>query len=571
MQIEKLKIKNYRGLDLEIESIEKIAIIIGQNDSGKTNICSAILKVLDFNKRKQPLLDTDSTMCNKEKIEIEIKLTLNDLSHDQLAIVRDYIHGKDEDKYIIVKMISSYNSDTLQYEDTLTLGDPNFDSIEVPANHQNNLDKILSIVYIDPSYNSANEKKLFFKYKETKNNEDEISLSGKIEETLEKLKTDVQNEEALKEIRTDLNDLGEFKEMFDGVGFDIAPNIKLDNIYSSLDIISLDKNGKELSNIGDGKSKILSMLLKSKTYDDDKQKIYIVEEPENHLYVLLQRFYIEALTAMKPNQLIITTHSPYTVDFERTNQIIKIGYVYNDKTEEYVRKVYLFNIDNKDFKRFGYLINVEVAEMLYYNKVVLVEGDSEKYFYNMLMIKDEQFRKKITKTRTGIFSVNGIAFKTIKELLESLGISVFIKTDNDIFKVQNSINEYRYAGIERCISYLDDPTKEEIKILLNFEDLEKDKFRFVGENKKIEIIEKKLDDLISIFKKSNILFSSHNDGFEKDFLEYIEYPIEKYDDAFYNLKKAKLKNLHEFIEENAINIIINENNKNSILVSFLND
>ena len=94
---------------------------------------------------------------------------------------------------------------------------------------------------------------------------------------------------------------------------------------------------------------------------------------------------------MKSSQLIITTHSPYTIDFERTKQIIKIAY--NHESNE--RTVYLFNVNNNDFKELGYLINSEIAEMLYYNSVLLVEGESEKYFYNLLMIKDNDFMKKI--------------------------------------------------------------------------------------------------------------------------------------------------------------------------------
>lgn len=53
MKIESLMIKNYRGLDIEIDHIESISTIIGQNDSGKSNICEAILKVLDFEKESK--------------------------------------------------------------------------------------------------------------------------------------------------------------------------------------------------------------------------------------------------------------------------------------------------------------------------------------------------------------------------------------------------------------------------------------------------------------------------------------------------------------------------------------
>lgn len=53
MHISFLEIKNFRGIDIKIENINNIVTIIGQNDSGKSNICAAILKVLDYNKRRR--------------------------------------------------------------------------------------------------------------------------------------------------------------------------------------------------------------------------------------------------------------------------------------------------------------------------------------------------------------------------------------------------------------------------------------------------------------------------------------------------------------------------------------
>ncbi len=61
MHIKKLKIKNFRGLDINIDEINTTTIIIGKNDSGKTNICHAILKVLDYKRKRIPFVLTDST------------------------------------------------------------------------------------------------------------------------------------------------------------------------------------------------------------------------------------------------------------------------------------------------------------------------------------------------------------------------------------------------------------------------------------------------------------------------------------------------------------------------------
>lgn len=568
MKIESLKIKNYRGLDIEIEHIENISTIIGQNDSGKSNICEAILKVLDFEKRKKTFLDSDSTMGNKDAIHIQIKLSLEDLSTDQLAIIREYIHKDDQGgKYVIVRLESIYNNEILEYEDNLYIGDPDVDEIPIQAYHQNAIDKILSVIYINPSYNKEKEEKQFFSFKEESNKTQQKLFSNQIENRLSDLKSDIQREENILEMQQDINSQGSFGELLEGVKFEIVPNIRLNNIYKSLQILTLNESGNELNNIGDGKNKIFSMLLKAKTYDDEKKKIYIVEEPENHLYVLLQRYYIEALLSLNPEQLIITTHSPYIVDFEKTNQIIKLNY--NFKTNQ--REILKYTIDNEKFKELGYLINSEVAEMLYYSNVLLVEGESEKYFYNLLLIKDFKFHQFIFKNRFGIFAVNGIAFEMVKKMLTSLGVKVFIKTDNDIFQVQNHENTYRYAGFERCIKYISEDSKTKLKKLLNWEDFNKDRFRFEGEETRIENIDNNIIEISNILYESGILFAIHNDGFEKDFLDYINYEQDKYEKAFKFLKKAKLKNLHEFISENTIDIRINELNQKSILVRFMNE
>lgn len=569
MLISDVKIKNYRGLDIEVSSIEKVSILIGQNDSGKTNICSALLKVLDYNKRKIPFIATDSTNSNKEPIEIEITLTVDELTKEQTATIGKYIHSCNGKKYLKVKLISTFNNETLEYEDSLLYGDSEMDFEEVRVNTQTQLDKVLSIVYINPKYDVEISKKDYFKFKELSNKEDGKFFSDKISEELTSLNRTIQDEQITKEIQMEINEKGDFEELFENLYFKVTPNIKEENIYKSLNVNAYDDQNNEFDNIGDGKNKIFSTLLKSKTFGSNKQKIYIIEEPENHLYVLLQRMYISALLEMNPSQLLITTHSPYTIDFEKTNQIIKISYnSINGK-----RKIYKFGgIKNDDFKKFGYLINVEVSEMLYYDKILLVEGDSEKYFYSLLMSRDSNFLKKINQNKWGIYSVGGIAFKTVKEMLEGLGIEVYIKTDNDIFKVPNK-NEYRYAGLERCMSYISQEGKNKFRKLLSIKKDEELIFRMEKKDDKLKIVEEKINDICSLLYEEKIIFSMHNCGFEKDLIDYLSLNEKNTItcESIEYLKEAKLKNLHNFIDEYKIEIKVIDNNKQSVLVRFFYD
>lgn len=571
MHISMIEIRNFRGIDITLEKINNVVTVIGQNDSGKSNICAAILKVLDYNKRRIPLFESDSTNSNKKNIFIKIKLEIDDLTDEQLAQLHEVISEKDGKKYVYAQLTSTYNTDVLIYEDELLIGDMDLDYKEYNTTKQNPLDKVLSVIYINPTYDTKQETKHFFEYKEARHIEMDTHISPNIEETIEKLKENVKNDEALAEIINDINELGEFEKMFDGMKFELTPNIKLENIYKSLEISTLDSYGNVLNNIGDGKNKIFSMLLKEKTYEDDKKKIIIVEEPENHLYVLLQKHYISAIASFKPSQMIVTTHSPHVVDFEKTNQIIKIQRYFDSQNEVYRRKKFVYNVENEEFSKYGYLINVEIAEMMYYDMVLLIEGESEKYFYSYLLSQDPSFRNMVFNNNIGIFSVNGIAFKKIKELLEALGIKVYIKTDNDIFKVPSKSNLYYYAGITRCINYLDNEGKTKIKNILGIEDLSNIKnFQFANRNDKIKLIEENIDKLCDVFKESRILLSKHNLGFEKDFLDYIQYNENDYEEVIKNLKDAKLTNLHRFIIDRNIDIKINEVNKNSVLLGFIN-
>ena len=567
MHISLLEIENFRGLNIKLNNINDIVTIIGKNDSGKSNICHAILKVLDYNKRKIPFQESDSTLSNRENIIITIKFNIDSLNNDQLAILHEVIHEQEGQKYIFVKLIAKYNSDVLLYEDQLFIGDLEKDFKEYNISKQNPIDKVLSVIYINPIYDTKLETKHFFEYNESKQIENNEKLSSSVEDAIEQLKDTVHNEAALSDMLKDINDLGNFEKMFDGISFEINPNIHIDNIYKSLEISALDSNGHLINNIGDGKNKMFSMILKEKTYNDDKKKIIIVEEPENHLYVLLQKFYIDSILSFDPSKMIITTHSPFVVDFEKTNQIFKIQTYYDDLDEILRRRVYTYNVNTNEFKKYGYLINVEIAEMMYYDKVVLIEGESEKYFYSLLLSTDKKFRDYIFTNKIGIFSVNGIAFKRTKELLEALGITVYIKTDNDIFKKSNG--KYFYAGITRSLKYLNKDSKEKLQQLLNFDLSDLNNFECDEGKTEIYEIEEHMKEICEIFKSSRIIFSNHHKGFEKDFLDYINYTKEDYDEIIDNLKSAKLINLHEFINNNEVDISIDKNDKNSILLGFI--
>ena len=373
----------------------------------------------------------------------------------------------------------------------------------------------------------------------------------------------IKDDSLIQEMKAEINENNGFEEIFQNLSFDITSKIEVENIYKSLEISFVDQNGRNVGNIGDGKIKTLAMLLHKSSFSKEKSKIILVEEPENHMYPLLQKSYTKLIEEFKMDQFIFTSHSPYIFDLKKMDQIVRLV-----KGNEGITNHYSINIDSNTYKTFGYMMNEEIGEILFYDSVLLVEGLSEKYFYNSLYHHDEKFRNYCLKKNFGVFCVSGVDFAPAKSFLNSLGINVMIKTDNDIFKVPRK-KEKRYAGIDRIVACLNPREKKELAQILGLSKLEDDTFRFADNLNKKEEIEEKMMDIQQLFANKGFFLSIGHDGFEEDFLEFIGDDAISKEDMKY-LKAAKLKNFHKYVMDLGLEIKITDKNKDSILVRFMN-
>lgn len=87
-------------------------------------------------------------------------------------------------------------------------------------------------------------------------------LDDDIKASVERLNETIKKDDIIDAIKNDINSKEEFQSVFEDITFDVISNIDIGNMYSSLEIVPLNTEGKSLSNIGDGKTKVLSMLLK---------------------------------------------------------------------------------------------------------------------------------------------------------------------------------------------------------------------------------------------------------------------------------------------------------------------
>ena len=176
MYIESIRITNYRGLSIEILDLKSYFVIFGKNDTGKTNFCNALRKVLDLNTRRKRFDEYDSTNCNKEPITIFIRFKIVSLNKQQVSNIGKYLDVKDGVKYLDINLKSTFNQDINLYEDELTFGDLNKDVFNIDPYRQNELDRILNIIYIEPNYKIDDKKRQYFKYHNVKKIENETDF-----------------------------------------------------------------------------------------------------------------------------------------------------------------------------------------------------------------------------------------------------------------------------------------------------------------------------------------------------------------------------------------------------------
>jgi putative ATP-dependent endonuclease of OLD family len=563
MRIKKVKIENFRGLDIEVDDLKKRFLIIGKNDSGKSNFCYAIRKVLDYNVRKLPFIESDSSDSNLEDISIRITLSLDQISSNNRANLKQWIDTNDDGtESITVELIAHYNSDIQAYDEEIVFGTIDKSSPKSAANG-NDLDKVLDLIYVYPNYDLNRDTNNYFSYHKQKNHKDGVSIGSDVIDGIKELNSKISSDKVVNQMQEEINDLDSMREMFDEISFKIKSDFDISNVYKSLKIFPFLPDGKSI-NIGDGKSKTLALLLQKSIKKEDKEKIIILEEPENHLFPLLQKQYASIIDNFNFNQTIITTHSPSIIDFRKTDEILRFSY--KNEIDKKKFRYYRVNVFPDSFyKTFGYALNEEIAEIFFYNEVLLIEGYSEKIFYNRLVNTDENFRKNAIERGFGVVSIYGVDFAPSKSMLEALGIRVHVLTDNDFFKVQNQDNKMRFAGLQRALKLLNEHEMNELKQVIG--DISNNDLSVVIDSNEYNKIIEKMDLILVTLRKFKIyIHDFNNNGFESAFADFIGKTGEDKKALIDELTDKKMKGLHAYLVDKAIDLRVNDANKNNILV-----
>lgn len=456
MEIEKILISGFRNyLDANI-NFNKSTLVIGANDSGKTNLIYAIRLLLDKSLPESDLEPSEADfhfeLNGKQSEAICIDLHFKDITEDAVLSV---LKGKvGENGECILRYTA--NRENLSY--TLHCGPTSDDLEEITSRFYL---KYLNLRYVKSQrdlekYINTEKRQLL---KISQENRTEIQ----IEEDKDKLQT---IERRLSTINKHIQELHYVKGATEAVNTELSKlshnlssySVHLDSgaieTQQFIDSLKLGAStaGARISLGGDGRNnQILLSLWKAKSereFDPESEVVfYCIEEPEAHLHPHQQRKLADYLISELPGQTFITTHSPQITARFSPESIVHIK---SKNGKSYAASGGCAKCIDKAWDKLGYRMSILPAEAFFAKSVLLVEGPSEQLFYTELA---KSIDIDLDFYNISILSVDGVQFKVYISILNAMEIAWTLRTDNDISDTTKKHKPYKnLSGINRCLT-----------------------------------------------------------------------------------------------------------------------
>lgn len=441
--IEKIKLKNFKRFQkFTVDFDEKINLLIGDNEAGKSSILSAIDIVLSGSRSKietygldslfnltviQDFLNSDKKYENLPKLFIEVYL--NEQNNPD-------INGKINSDEIVcdgLRLICEPNDDlSKEIKDILKQEETNF-----PFEYY-------SINFRTFSGENYTGYRKFLKHILIDNTQisNEYATRQYVSSMYQSSLVDAEKNKHQNEYRKHKQNFKDIvlKDLNDRI-LDYSFSIKT-NSKSNLETdLTISENGIEIENKGKGRQCFIKTEFALKKNETDLD-IVLIEEPENHLSHINMKKLIQRIASSENKQLLIATHNNLIstrLDLRKSillNSNSSTPVLLNDLTEE-TAKFFIKAPDNN------------ILEFILSEKVILVEGDAEYILMDTFF--NNETGGKVENSNIHIISVGGTSFKRYLEISKILNIKTAVIRDND--------NKYKINCIDNYSKYIADNVK----------------------------------------------------------------------------------------------------------------
>lgn len=459
-----IKLKGFRNFKKAKINLNKKSLIIGANDVGKTNLLWAIRLLLDRSLSDYDIEPQDSDFYAYEDTnEFEIILNFTDVTDDCVVSKMKGKISDDDELFLGYKAFRDKITKAKTFK--LFAGKSIADFEEIEDRYYR---KVLNVKYISSKRDFHNyinkEKNFLFQIAKENREEAQVELDNKLYAEIQTdLKTVDEKIPELNFISSATNTINEelsklsLHHTKQKVIFD-ASSSNVDSFIKNVSISS-KSNNENVQIGGDGRLNQIYLALWASRHGLTEESltevtIFCIEEPEAHLHPHQQRKLADYLNSSLDGQVFLTSHSPQITSEFSPNSIVRL---LNKNGSTKAATNGCSKIIDDAFVDFGYRQSIIPAEAFFSDAVFLIEGPSEDLFYKTL---SKQIEIDLDRLNISVLMVDGIGFDAYISILNSLEIEWVLRTDNDIFKIPKK-EEYRFAGVQRCISYYRDYFKKD--------------------------------------------------------------------------------------------------------------
>lgn len=399
--IKSVEFKNFRNLNKKYIFDENLNIVIGKNNSGKTNLLDGIkIAFSAITSDYFRISDSDFKESNPENI-IEIKVELRSEKNIPSLMFFD---EKGKSNYGFKVIITKTKSG--RYVKKLSLLNGSNIDMDI-LREDNEIPNIYSIpiLRIEDIYTAGLTTGL----------SNFINSEEKYKEIKEKSKEAIKDE-----LKTKTDKFKKFCEKFN-------QNLEIDLTDPKLineKVFIVDGKLEHNINIGSGYKSIANIIINTL---NEKFNIILIDEVENHLHPSLIRTLIRELRSIKNTIIIGTTHSSVVINELNMEEVIDIS----SKKMNGIKSENLVKLNN--------FLHPGRNELMLADNVILVEGYTEE-----LLLKN--YLKDNNENWT-VINVAGIMFEPYIDLCNLLSKKVVVVSDNDESLSNNKENSSRFNNL----------------------------------------------------------------------------------------------------------------------------
>lgn len=460
MNISHVNIKGFRNFSNVEFDLSSNTLIVGGNDTGKSNLLYALRILFDpsLSSRDLELCDADYNSQSKaNKIYIEARI---DGITENCVIATI---GKE------IKNGSAYFVYTIERGKPFQIGvGPSNKPESLSLDLGRSYTRALAIEYVSSSRNldsflQHNQRRLLRTSQDARNDADVKADENRLASIQDKLNELNGEISSLSYVEKSLAAVNEEMSRLSTAGSNhtarlVAGNTDATKLINNLDLAYLDGNSP-LAFGGDGRGNQLyfaTWMSERKTERYARRfVIYVIEEPEAHLHPHQQRLLADYLAKNTAGQFLMTTHSPQIVESFTSGSILRLAGRPDGSSAVFGCSVEI----DEALAKFGYRLNQISSEAFFASGVILVEGPSERLFYKAL---GTDLGLDLDTMNVSVISVDGVGFEPYVRVLTNLGIPFCLRTDNDIEKIPHR-DEWHFAGVERAamiaMAYFADDTE----------------------------------------------------------------------------------------------------------------